>query len=335
MGDQLINEIKSSIEMFKKSRKMDFNCPFHSHSIVELFHEIKDSLTQKIVPLVEIKEILGIYKLVTKDTLFTVEEIKNNIDVFQRVFAKKKEESLLTGKKILVVIGESHEFQESLFFELLISTILKANGFNSALVEYNENGLKKLLDNPSGLINGLNIEFFKNILNMKLVAVDPLHDEDAEDLLNTPRCEAINKAIAKNSQQDQMVVMGALHLKHIMDSKEINDNFIVMPLRVDCTKEKFPIELVEQIPKDILSEEILRLNFHDSVESFSINKLLDVYMNVLPMSVGDEAFSENAIFLSDFSANYAQCKKFDNIPQVIEWLESKFSGLINDSVDEL
>ena len=35
------------------------------------------------------------------------------------------------------------------------------------------------------------------------------------------------------------------------------------------------------------------------------------------------------------SANYAQCKNFDNIPQIIEWLESKFSGLLHDGADEL
>lgn len=82
-----------------------------------------------------------------------------------------------------------------------------------------------------------------------------------------------------------------------------------------------------------MSEEILRLNFHDLVESFSINKLLDIYINVLPMAIGDKGFSENAIFTSDFSGNYAQCKIFDNIPIVIEWLESKFGGLINDNAD--
>ncbi len=32
MGDRLIN----SIETFKKSKKMDFDCPFYSYRVVEL-----------------------------------------------------------------------------------------------------------------------------------------------------------------------------------------------------------------------------------------------------------------------------------------------------------
>lgn len=337
MSNQLIDKIKVAVEEFRKVSKRDFDCPAISFKVNDLFFSIRDSLIKRVILREELREILGVYKLVTQDSGFSAKALYNNFKSFKDEFLQKRKESIAENKKLLVVMGETHDHQDSMFFEFIISTFLKFNGFNSALIEDNADGIKRVVSKDSDSINGFSIIFCKNVLDMKLIPIDPLHDPDAENLLNIPRCNAINSEIAQNSEQDQMAIVGASHLEHIINSKEISDKFIILPISVSVQESNLPAELVKSNRNEGTKdhEGILTLSFSNSIESFSLNKLLDIYVEVLPMIIGDEELPDGLNYHSDFSNNYGQCKEFDNIPVVIAMFEAVYGGLIDDSMNDL
>lgn len=340
MQNQLIDKIKVDVEKFRKVSKRDFDCPAISFKVNDLFFSIRDSLIKRVIPREDFREMLGAYKLVTQDSSFSGKALYNNFKNFKDAFLQKKKEAVAENKKLLVVMGETHDHQDSMFFEFIISTFLKLNGFNSALIEDNADNIKKTVSKDSDLINGFSTIFCNNVLDMKLIPIDPLHDPDAENLLNIPRCNAINSEIAQNSQQDQMAIVGASHLEHIINSKEISDQFIVLPINISIQESNLPLELVKSHRNNRNGgaedhEGILALSFNNSIESFSLNKLLDIYVEVLPMIIGDEDLPDGLNYHSDFSNNYGQCKEFDNIPLVMSMVKSLYGDLIDDSMNDL
>jgi hypothetical protein len=170
---------------------------------------------------------------------FTLAQIIDNFKLFTDIYEVKKEEALHANKKLLILLGESHQTGTSLFYEMLILTYLKSQGFNSLLIETDEQTLEELRETNYNSYINYGGKFAVKALEMALIATDSLHKNFESNPQGKGRMEAINKEIAKHNETDQVGIYGHFHLKHISDAEEIKNEFIILPVDVTDNAHSF------------------------------------------------------------------------------------------------
>jgi hypothetical protein len=332
--NSVISNLTKSINLFEQNAVESdiFVCPMLItilHNKISIAHQ---ALKTRTITKKQITNMIDSYKLITTDGKIHLSEIENNIKKFNDLFDEKKEQAILENKKLLIVMGEAHDHQESFFYQFIISMILKNKGFHSVLVEHSEYSLKDYMKDFKNIKTNFNLKIFKFAVDMELFPIDPYHLNSVTD---SKRNGAINKAVASNSDKDQMLVVGANHVKHIMNSIEIKTKFIILPiLSVVPLSKHLKIGSKASFGDEFPTENVINIQFNDLIESFSIQELFNIIKNSLPSILNAEPFSENVIYSSNFSEHkHAKCEMFNVIPQWIKGLTEDFVTLTGTHID--
>jgi hypothetical protein len=305
------DELNNKLTQFQKSMTLEMDCPMLSYVLLHNVHGLRTTQDKKLT----LAEIFLDYGWLTNAGTVESSEIQKNVDLFKNAFAEKSATAMSQNKKLLVVMGEMHSYQQSIFYELAITTFLKNHGFDSMLIEADRKGLNKVHQDKYKIYSSFKWSFAEDVLDIKLIPVDPLNKIGG---LSTARCNAINDAIANNANSNQIAIVGEKHLKHILSSAEINTKFTILSVALALTIDKYPPNILEKYDIDFtIPHSTLRLGFSDLIESFSIGKLLSIYQDSLPYFLEQEEKLAENDYYSDFSKNYNQCHAFDNIPDLV------------------
>lgn len=312
-----VNKINKKIANFKSSPKLELNCPRLVNDLMKTMNNLLEisyspqELKQKKYDMI-IK-----YKVLTQANHIESEEIKENIVKFEEILEEKKLQAITEGKKLLILLGENHNLQISTFYEMIFATVLKNQGFSSVLVEGSKKSLKTFHHDIDKISSQMSWKFMEKILDMNLTPIDPYHHLGD---LGWLRCQSINNAISKNDSENQIAIVGARHLSHIVNSPEVNSKFIIFPVDVSMSYHRYPPEVynavsaakINEWEKDV-PQEALRPVFTSLIESFSLNKLFEIYTDLLPAIIHQIPFPEDTIYNSDFSEDHSICRMFDHM----------------------
>ncbi len=329
-----------SIQSYKSTFSLlDFNCPNLLYAILFKGQELKQLLASgdaEKAALVS-TSINGWYNLIHQHDSINSKEIFDLFLKFKDFFDLRKLEAELTNKKILVVIGESHYYQEPLLLEAMILTYLSTKSFSSLLIEHTPAGSKNIISEivqkksnefPAGYILG------HVILKYDLHGIDPDKKVISKNSLHIDssyyeRDAAIHQSIAMYKNQNQVCIVGSNHLKGIFESKIINDSFVIIP--IDVHVGSYRIKEYEPFfgKLEIECKQALRLELQSNIESFSHSKILQIYSKFLPVLLGTKSDMEDIIFRDDSSSKKNQCSHFEVVESYFEELNSYLLGLYN------
>ncbi len=316
----IINKLDLHIDFLKKH--VDLDCPLKSDYI---FRDIKRNSDNSESLKYSKLNLLGNFDLITRDNPLEESKVIGLFNRFVSLVNNKAEEAKSEGKDLLILIGESHESQSSLLLELAILTYLKSKTIlSNLLVEQSAETVSsyyKYSDSAFGFhfIEG---EFIaKNLLNYKLISIDPLHEIGAEGVLGDLRDIGINKAILETVGVNSVAIVGSKHLGHIITDESIKDNFVVLPLDTSSYENKQP-RIIQQLTQSLKGLEgyfskpqdsRIYLEFEQSIESFSVKDIYNIYEYFLPLFLGETFESNNRTFKPDFPSNLENCKGFLDI----------------------
>jgi hypothetical protein len=324
--------IKNKLKLYKKNLKLDLDCP---NGNVFLNNKLTTISKQNKLNVKDIKLAIGEYKTITEKTKICNQELVDKFNTIKSFIAEKQELANLTGKKLLIVLGESHHSQKSILFELMLITYLKTQDMNSLLVEFDNKELNAIINNNYSSELKTPAHFFaKDVLGYKLTAIDPL--KKAFDLDDSPtesaynlRADAINKAISVNHQQNQICIIGANHFKHIINSSIIIDKFVIAAIDVSTDIAKMPKEVLDTITDEAINnskaiQEMagnFRIDLSSSMESFSLGQMYEIYENNLDLLLAQGSqISTTQIYRSDFVEDTSICEGFDTKENIIKAL---------------
>lgn len=324
-----MSSVEKKSSDFFKSLQLDTNCPIRNPDFTRSIHEFSDEIKHKRINLATIQEVQIYYKILTSSSTLDINELRAKIDNFKEKYQEAKKLSVAQNKKLLIAVGETHVTNESLFFEILIALFLKQEGITRLLTETSSSELKRLQQNYKKTERFLSTSFCHKVLDMDVVAIDPLNkDKDSESKVHL-RNQKINEAIVINDDSDALAVVGESHLTHIVPSKEIQDRFVILPVSVGhdvsyVAKSMYGKKLLHEMsPALDHNYDLVDMQLSKSVESFSINRLIEIAHSV------DSTEHDNQIYKSDFSDNTGMCKGFDISHQVVSMtslLYDKHSG---------
>jgi hypothetical protein len=336
--------IKNKLKLYKKNLELDLdlNCPNGNVFFQNKLHTITEDAKLKKFNQKDMKLAIGNYKMITENAKISNQELVDKFNIIKSFIEEKQELANLAGKKLLVAIGESHNSQKSILFELMLLTHLKKQGMNSLLVEYNDKKLDNVINNNSKHLKTSAVYFAKDVLGLKLTAVDPLNEimnlvDSRADSFYKLRADAMNQAISKNYQQNQICKVGAMHLKHIMNSPIIEKEFVIAAIDVSADLNKIPLEILDTYSDDAISGKIalqempgsLKIDLSCSMESFSLGQLYDIYENNLDLLLtGDTHTSASEVYHSEFAEDTSICEGFD----VKENFIKMFGILLNNQI---
>lgn len=247
------------------------------------------------------------YDNVKKPSAINTHEMHVIMQKFADAFKEKKEKAASENKKLLVALGEAHDYQHCALVELIISTFLNKQGFKSLLVEGNQRFIDSILSSKS--TSKIALTFSSLGLGMKLLPIDPLNElvgNSEKDY--TKRATEMERLIIKNADQNQLAIVGVAHLFDIIKSSRINEKFVV--LSIDVT--------AGMLPETLSLDDIVPLHLSEQIESFSVKKLLDVFQKMIPYLVSDGAEIEEVIHYSDFDKNSVHCSPFKDIKNALD-----------------
>jgi hypothetical protein len=326
--------IKNKLKLYKKNLDIDLNCPNGDYIFNKKIMYIFEDNDLNIFNLYNIYSAIGEYKIITEPAQISNQELVDKFNTIKLFIHEKQQLANLVGKKLLIIIGEAHNCQKSILFELMLVTYLKAQGMNSLLVEFND---KEVVDIESGNFIGFKTpaDFFaKDVLDFKLTAIDPLKEifyleDNPSKNSKKLRDDAINKAISENSQQNQICLIGANHFKHIINSPIIEDKFVIAAIDVGTDITKNPQEILNILTKEEISiriaiqqmPESLTIDLSSSLESFSLGQIYEIYENNIDLLLtGDSKIPSNKIYRSDFVEDTSICEGFDTKENIIKAL---------------
>lgn len=321
----LIAQVSKRAKDFFQSLEMDMNCPIYNAELTRSGHKFSEDTTNKIINLANLQKIQVLYKLITASSTLNMAELKAKLDDFKGRYKKAKEQH----KKLLIAVGEVHTTNESLFFEMIIALFLKQEGITRLLTETSESELKKLQETYNRTERFMSTSFCQQVLDMDVIAIDPINGQQDIPSMVQLRNKKINEAISQNDDSDALAIVGETHLLHIVPSKEIQDKFVVVPVSVGhdisvAAKNMYGDALLHQLPPDVKpSKEFLNMRLSKSLESFSINKLVEIAYAL------DGAGNDQELYQADFAEDTEACKGFDvshEMSQIAGIVYDKYSG---------
>lgn len=314
-------KISKKVKAHLKKLTLDHNCPNLFNEVNRISVDLGESARQGKIPTYhDIKELIGYFKLTTETTEISENEIISKFNQVKSLIEQKQLQANLENKKLLVVLGESHGYQSSIFFEMATLSYLKTLGFNSLLQEADEemsknheyNAITKTLQQHTAPF------FAKSVLGYELNPIDPMNsrmDNSFESATSQKRNGKINESVSKHNNENQVLTIGTAHLEHVVKSEEINKNFVVVAISFDFDNRKLPRDF-----RDIYTDEALYLgqgyesvsyiNFDQHIESFSSQQMYDIYNHLLPLFMGEEYQSTNQTYHSKFLENPASCEMY-------------------------
>lgn len=265
------------------------------------------------------------HQLTSEESYIDSSEVLNLLQQAKDFICIKSTSALAEGKKLLVLIGELHISSQSTLLEFAILSYLKSSNFNSLLVELPENLLEASLselqqDSFMQMLSGFYLA--SDVLGYQLHSIDKF-GEFANLRLSDTRNNAINQGIAAHGNENQIAIVGAAHLQHILASDEVNDKFIVAAINLDDLK--YTSHVLEIFSGSVEPNDVvLKLDLSMPINSFSSKQILAISADLLPVYLGEEDEFENTIYESSEQNNRESCIFYD-----------LYDGCISKYVDDM
>lgn len=272
---------------------MQLNCPL---ALQNLLRTIKD-LKKEPGNCENVWHFSTVYKHITQESILYTNKIQENMETFKHLFEEKTEQAKTEGKNLLVILGEMHHYQTTLLAEMIITTILKANGFTSALIETSDELLTYINQNPANNLN-LYFSFLAKVLEMELAPIDPLNNLGG---LGEERSKEINNSIELQKGKDQVLIIGSSHIDHILSADNLKDYFTTLTINVGHS--------LAPNDKFLMNWDI------GTSESFTLKTMIDIYADVMPDLLENSAIIKES-YVSDFDKDPSECEYFNNIPLI-------------------
>ncbi len=328
MSDQ-----KTKIKKFFKSLNFDNKCPVFSMELTRILHRFVKDTQNKVINTATLQEIMIYKKIITTDSTLNTQEIITKLEHFKEQFKKAKAEAQTQHKKLLVTLGETHNNQESLLLEMIILPFLQQEGINLLLTETSQDELEILKVDYKNTATFFSTLVALHALNMDVRAIDPLNKEKDVEKRFEMRNRKINESILEHSDSDAVAIVGENHLKHIVPSQEIQEKFIILPVLTgynlyEMGEKMFGNKLLQKPGIDITNIDAYDMRLSTPVESFSLNKILDIFF-----TLQEDSNNANKKYVADFAKDTTICESFKIASQM-----SELAGLLyqqNAPHDEL
>lgn len=314
----IMSNQKTKINKFFKSLKFDKNCPVFSLKLTILLHEFMKESENKVINLATLQEIMIYNKIITTDSTLNIKELISKINHFKEQFKKAKTEAQTQNKKLLVTLGETHNNNESLLLEMIILSFLQQEGINLLLTETSQDQLESLKVNYKNIATFFSTSLALHAFNMDVKAIDPLNKEKDVEQHFEIRNRKINESILKHSYSDAVAIVGEHHLTHIVPFQEIQEKFIILPVLIgydlyDIGEKMFGKKLLQKPMIDVKNINACDIRLSTSVESFSVNKILEIFF-----ALQEDSLDTNKQYVADFAKDTTTCESFKIASQMSE-----------------
>lgn len=268
------------------------NCP----KLVHIFAGLSPYAAARIFnnnfkPIIDVRSEANIQKII---------EIKNNLE---QLIENKLSESLDSNKKLLIVMGESHQTQYSYLFEAIIATTLKKYDFSLLMIE-----------ETSVELSYNKITSFPYLANYAYnYTLTPINSHEKNPII---RNKEINDNIFSSVHDNYLCQVGANHLAHIALSEEIQSKFVILPIDLSLNEALFPKETAAILSNARTSYSdipgLYRINLDKSLEQFSMRKVNEIYQQIFPdiFNINGETVNHYA---SDIETLGMECSIYNNL----------------------
>ncbi len=248
-------------------------------------------------------QVVGLKKLLEENGRLSINDLDNRLNRFIEIYQNKLAKAEEQGKKLLILLGETHDLQSSTLLEMLFLSYLKTQGFENIQSEYEKDFTNRL---ESGSIKSLGTNVFHHLFKMKIIPADTNRIKEAVsdtgDVVDYSKLAARNSAIKKNivekSSDHQVGIFGRDHLLDIANHKPIKDKYVVLPIDVSINVDIAPQEL-RSVFENSESQGTVRFTFDHNIESFTAQRMAEIFGKFLKYKSG-EMVNPDTVFEAKF-----------------------------------